>query len=178
LNHCCTSPLPTNGVGNISGPPLFMDLAAGDFRLREESPCIDAGTNLVGFTMTVTNVDSGEVSVLAYAYDPTDVLGNTRFIDGNFDGTVAWDIGAYEFNSFKPPRFAVHPQRTADRRWTLHIIGEPNQMVLLQRSDNLRDWSDVWGGWPGPRVFLGEAGVGQITDNDPQGAMFYRVVVP
>jgi len=176
LNHCCTSPLPTNGVGNISGPPLFMDLAAGDFRLREESPCIDAGTNLVGFTMTVTNVDSGEVSVLAYAYEPTDVLGNTRFIDGNFDGTVAWDIGAYEFNSFKLPRFAVHPQRTPNGRWTLNIIGEPNQLVLVQRSENLRDWYDLWR--PGPGVFLGEAGVGQITDNDPQGAMFYRVVVP
>ena len=43
LNYCCTTPLPTNGVGNITGPPLFMDMAAGDFRLREDSPCIDAG---------------------------------------------------------------------------------------------------------------------------------------
>jgi len=42
LNHSCTTPLPTNGIGNITGPPLFMDMAAGDFRLREDSPCIDA----------------------------------------------------------------------------------------------------------------------------------------
>ena len=49
LNYCCTTPLPTNGVGNLTGPPLFMDMTAGDFRLREDSPCIDAGTNLVGF---------------------------------------------------------------------------------------------------------------------------------
>jgi len=33
LNYCCTFPLPTNGVGNIIGPPLFMDMTAGDFRL-------------------------------------------------------------------------------------------------------------------------------------------------
>ena len=58
LNYSCTTPLPTNGVGNITGPPLFMDMAAGDFRLREESPCIDAGTNLMGFPMIAMDMDS------------------------------------------------------------------------------------------------------------------------
>ena len=85
---------------------------------------------------------------------------------------MAWDIGAYEFNSFKLPRLTIAPQRTAEG-WKLTITGEPDQWVRLQRSDNLKDWSDVW-----PRVFLDEAGVGQFTDSDPQGAMFYRAVVP
>ena len=112
-----------------------MDMAAGDFRLREESPCIDAGTNLL-----VLNV--------GYTYDPTDILGNTRFIDGNFDGTVAWDMGAYEFNSFPPPRFTCAPQRMPDC-WRLSITGAPNKWVHVQRSSDLKnweDWEDVWFG--------------------------------
>jgi hypothetical protein len=60
------TPLPTNGIGNITGPPLFMDMAAGDFRLREDSPCVDAGANLL--------------LAEGYSYDPTHIVGNTRFI--------------------------------------------------------------------------------------------------
>jgi len=52
LNYSCTTPLPTNGIGNITGPPLFMDMASGDFRLWEGSPCVDAGTNLLGMSFT------------------------------------------------------------------------------------------------------------------------------
>jgi hypothetical protein len=174
LNYCCTTPLPTNGVGNITGPPLFMDMAAGDLRLWEGSPCIDAGTNLVGFTVTITNPEIGEVSVLSYAHDATDILGNTRFIDGNGDGRVAWDIGAYEFDSFRPPRFAVHPQLTPDG-WRLNIVGAAGQWARLQRSSNLQDWQDIWSGWMGPE------GVQQVSDrasyDEGQPVMFYRVVV-
>ncbi len=170
LNYCCTTPLPTNGIGNITGPPLFVDLAGGDFRLWEDSPCIDAGTNLVGFSATVTD-SWGGVSVISYAHDPTDILGNTRFIDGNGDGRVAWDIGAYEFNSFRPPRFSIAPQRTSDG-WTLNITGAPNKWVHLQRSGNLKDWEEIWSG------FMWEANQ-QVNDADTgPGAMFYRVVVP
>jgi hypothetical protein len=32
------------------------------------------------------------VCASGYTHDPTDILGNTRFIDGNGDGKVAWDI--------------------------------------------------------------------------------------
>jgi len=141
LNYCCTSPLPTNGVGNIAGPPLFMDMAAGDFRLREDSPCIDAGTNLLGMTWTYstgTYDPNGQPSMaVGHITNPTDILGNTRFIDGNFDGTVAWDIGVYEFNSFRPPRFSIAPQLTANG-WRLNITGAPNKWVHLQRSSILR----------------------------------------
>jgi predicted outer membrane repeat protein len=42
--HCCTIPLMA-GVGNISTNPQFMSVAAGDYRLAEGSPCVDAGTN-------------------------------------------------------------------------------------------------------------------------------------
>ena len=95
LNFCCTTPLPSSGIGNVIDPPLFMDMAAGDFRLREDSPCIDAGTNLLGFE--IWGRDGRGPAVVGHVTDSTDFLGNTRFIDGNGDGIVAWDIGAHEF---------------------------------------------------------------------------------
>jgi hypothetical protein len=108
--------------------------------------------------------------------NPTDILGNTRFIDGNFDGTVAWDIGVYEFNSFRPPRFSIAPQLTANG-WRLNITGAPNKWVHLQRSSNLKDWEDVWTD-RGFSFFMGSEGVMQVTDWDTgPTAMFYRVIV-
>ena len=102
--------------------------------------------------------------------DPTDILGNSRFIDGNGDGTVAWDIGAYEFNSFKPPRFAVAPQRTSEG-WTLNITGPLHKWVSLERSGDLRNWEPIWSGfmWEETR---------QVATDNPGGAMFYRMRVP
>ena len=81
--------------------------------------------------------------VVGHITDPTDMLGNTRFIDGNFDGKVAWDIGAYEFNSFPPPRFSSPPRLTSDG-WKLNITGAPNKWVHVQRSSNLKDWEEIW----------------------------------
>ena len=153
-----------------------MDMAAGDFRLREESPGIDAGTNLLGIAFTyhtrTYDPDTGEeIMGVGYITDPTDILGNTRLIDGNFDGEATWDIGPYEFNSFRPPRFSIPPELTADG-WRLNITGALNKWARLQRSSDLKDWEDIWSGW------MGAEGVHQCNDGDPQGAMFYRAVVP
>ena len=42
--HCLSSPL-APGDGNLSGDPLMVDPYSGDFRLLENSPCRNAGTN-------------------------------------------------------------------------------------------------------------------------------------
>jgi prepilin-type N-terminal cleavage/methylation domain-containing protein len=72
FNRCCTTPMPTNGVGNITNAPLFLDYTGGDLRLQSNSPCINAGLN-------------------TYAPGPTDLDGNPRIVSGTVD------IGAYEF---------------------------------------------------------------------------------
>jgi hypothetical protein len=74
LNYCCTTPMPTNGVGNITNAPLFMDYAGGNLRLQSNSPCINSGNN-------------------AYVVGSTDLDGNPRIVGGTVD------IGAYEYQT-------------------------------------------------------------------------------
>ena len=63
--------------------PMFADTAIGDFRLRSNSPCIDAGDP----------VSSG-LNLPTY-----DLFGNLRLQDGDDDGITVIDMGAYEYGS-------------------------------------------------------------------------------
>lgn len=74
VSCCTTNPNPPFGFGNITTPPLFMDLAASDFRLQSNSLCINSGNN-------------------AKAEGVLDMDGNPRLVAG------AVDMGAYEFQS-------------------------------------------------------------------------------
>jgi len=71
--------------GNISADPLFKSATAQDYRLRPSSPSVDTGDN--GATGPFYDID---------------ILGNPRFVDGNGDGRVVIDMGAYEFNEPLP----------------------------------------------------------------------------
>jgi hypothetical protein len=76
---CCTTPnLPPVMPGVVrdylTNEPRFMDPANGDFRLQDDSPCINAGKNI-------------------YATNSVDIDGNPRIVGGTVD------IGAYEFPS-------------------------------------------------------------------------------
>ena len=74
-NGCTTAPPATPPV---AGDPGFVDAAGGDYRLRGDSPLVDAGDN----------------STLAGA---TDLDGETRPVDGDESGSATVDLGAYEY---------------------------------------------------------------------------------
>jgi hypothetical protein len=80
FNYCCTTPMPTNGVGNITNAPLFVSPDTLDFHLQATSPCIDAGNN-------------------TYALTSTDFDGNPRIFND------AIDMGAYEYRGPGPLTF-------------------------------------------------------------------------
>jgi hypothetical protein len=76
--NCLTAPLPDgayDGGGNLTGDPLFVNAAAGDYRLAAASPCINAGA-LDGY---------------AQDDDAVDLDARPRVLGS------APDIGAYEY---------------------------------------------------------------------------------
>jgi hypothetical protein len=73
ITNCCTTPL-SSGTGNFTNAPLFVNMAAGDFHLASNSPCINAGKN-------------------AFVSRTADYDGNPRIVGGTVD------MGAYEFQS-------------------------------------------------------------------------------
>ena len=62
---------------NIDTDPHFIDPIQHDLRLGVGSPCIENGEN-------------------SYISSKYDLAGNPRFLDGNYDGRLVVDMGAYE----------------------------------------------------------------------------------
>lgn len=103
--------LGVNGGGNIDVAPLFVDIDGDDniigtvddnLQLQADSPCIDAGNNLIA------PLDSGDIDNDGITAEllPVDLAGNNRFADdpdtfdtgissAGADGVI--DMGAYEY---------------------------------------------------------------------------------
>ena len=73
--------IPAVGSACITNAPLFMNADAGNYRLRWDSPCLDAGSNVL-FMGVAQDMD-----------------GRERPLDGTRNGSAQFDIGAYEYRS-------------------------------------------------------------------------------
>ena len=107
-DHLCTTPLPSNGTGHVLLDPLLLS----DYRLRSNSPCIDAGC---------TNGPADDYARVV------------RPLDGNNDKTNSWDIGAYEY---------VHPLGDSDRdglRDTNELSAGTSPLLLDTDGDRMGD---------------------------------------
>jgi hypothetical protein len=79
FNFCCTTLLPSGGLGNFTNAPVFADSFGHP---QTNSPCIDAGNN-------------------AYTNSFTDLDGRPRVVNGTVD------VGAYEFQGANLEPFIV-----------------------------------------------------------------------
>ena len=95
--YSCSDPHP-GYVGNIPGPPEFVDAGNGNYRLRASSPCIDEGIN-EEWMLGVSDLD-----------------GNARILNGTVD------MGAYETPFYADVRvFLGGPYDTNTHAMTGHL---------------------------------------------------------
>lgn len=116
---CCT--FPTNdlpgGEGCIEADPLFVDAAAGDFRLATNSPCVDTGTNS------------------AWMIGETDLDGNPRIVNDIVDmGAHELQLTAWDTDGDGLPDY-----------WELDYCGNITNMAAhddgdVDRCDNLHEY--------------------------------------
>ncbi len=76
--NICTTPSIPNGVNIITNEPAFVDRDAGNYRLRADSLCVNAGTNFLEWMNGAQDLDghlridrfSGMVDIGAFEYVP------------------------------------------------------------------------------------------------------------
>ncbi len=139
ITHCCL-PLDMNSLApwgfnawfiDISNSvfslnPRFMDPQSGDFRLRFDSPCIDAGTNT-------------PIQTLPF----TDINGIPRIVDGDCNGEAIIDLGANETQVpdnavFRPSMWNIEFVAYED-----NPIPEPKQVTIKKLGTGAISWEAI-----------------------------------
>src|SRR5262249_8519434 len=196
FNYCCTTPMPTNGIGNITNAPLFAAPDILDFPLQPTSPCIDAGTNT--YVLTTTDFDgnprivNGTVDMGAYEYQgsgpmtfqawlqyyglPTD--GSADFIDSDGDGMNNWQ----EWVAGTNPTNAESGLRISSVSYTDTGLAVSWQSIT-DRNYYLERTTDISGTLGFTTIatnILGHTNTTTYVDSDASGSgpFFYRVGIP
>jgi len=196
FNYCCTTPMPTNGVGNITNAPLFVSPDTWDFHLQATSPCIDAGTNTYVFTATdfdgASRIVNRTVDMGAYEYQgsgpltfqawlqyyglPTD--GSADFIDSDGDGLNNWQEWIAGTN----------PTNTASAFRILSVSSSEigvavSWQSITDRSYSLQRATDLGGTVDFVTVatnIVGQTNTTTFIDSNAigSGPFFYRISIP
>jgi hypothetical protein len=115
LTYCCTAPVPA-GAGNFSSAPGFVDANAGNFRLRADSSCVNAGAN-------------------SFAPAGGDVEGNARISSGTVD------VGAYEFQNSA----TLSGPALSSNQFRFTVMGNAGSSYIIQAASSLiaQDWTNL-----------------------------------
>jgi hypothetical protein len=200
LNYSCTTPPPTDGLGNITNAPMFVDQAGGNLRLQSNSPCINAGNNSYLTNSYFTNsfdlddnprIVGGTVDLGAYEFQaPTSIIsyawlqqyglptdGSADFTDPDGDGLNNWQewrCGTDPTNALSALRLLAPVATVTNVAVTWQSV--PGISYFLERSSSLA-------GQPPFSVvqaqLVGQPGTTTFTDTNAvgPGPFFYRVGV-
>jgi PKD repeat protein len=196
LNYSCTTPLPTNGIGNITNAPLFVDKNGwGNLRLQSNSPCINAGLNpfapsgpaldgnprIKGNTVDIGAYEfQSPASVISYAWLqqynlPIDGSADTADPDGDgLNNWQEWRCGTDPLNARSVLRLLAPV--TAGTNVTVSWQSVAGVNYFLDRSGNLTVPTDFTSR---ATNILGQPGTTTFVDTNTVGAgpLFYRVGV-
>jgi Ca2+-binding RTX toxin-like protein len=143
--------------GNTTAAPesLFVDRAAGDYRVKGGSVAIDTGI-------------PGPVG----GFSSTDVAGNARIHDGDGDGTATLDKGAFEYQRLGPPTAAISGPGTGyagkDLKFTASGT-DPDPGDALSFTWTFSDGAPAQSGVTAQKSFAAGTHTVTVTVTDPTG---------
>jgi hypothetical protein len=107
-------------LDNTNKNPGFVDIAAGDLRLKPGSPLIDKGL------------------AMPFVASTADALGESRIVDGDGAASAAADLGAFEYQASPPAASIAAPAKVvAGQPFTLDGSGSSDP----DGGDQIASWS-------------------------------------